>query len=282
MGRQSSRIYYNSKDHKDVYYNGKWHKAMYLGSTLLWEKLRKGYVSFYVEHSARFWMDFTVSGNITIAWGDGKKTEIFSPTIKKNVTHTYENPGKYELSIIGDLTYLDMIARTINYVTEILSTFQESAATQYVNVANNPYLKSVPEWLFDNFFTKYGIGGFFVGCGIKEVPAGLFKNWQDAQSFYQTFMGSALEKIPPDLFKNCESVWTFNQTFAFTPIEGIPPQLFDSCKNMIEFYHTFEGCTSVKTNVPELWKQFPNATGYGCFRGCINAANYDSIPEDWR
>lgn len=39
MGRQSSRLYYQGKDHKEIYYDGHYHKAMYIGSQLVWEKL---------------------------------------------------------------------------------------------------------------------------------------------------------------------------------------------------------------------------------------------------
>lgn len=41
MGRQSSRLYYNGKDHKDIYYNGKYHNAMYYKNQggLIWQKL---------------------------------------------------------------------------------------------------------------------------------------------------------------------------------------------------------------------------------------------------
>lgn len=41
MDRQSSRIWYNGKDHKDVYFNGKYHKAMYLEEQggFIWKKL---------------------------------------------------------------------------------------------------------------------------------------------------------------------------------------------------------------------------------------------------
>lgn len=45
MGRQSSRLIYRGKDHKDIYYNGHYHDAMYLSDSkgnvkLLWEKLK--------------------------------------------------------------------------------------------------------------------------------------------------------------------------------------------------------------------------------------------------
>lgn len=38
MGTQSSRLYFDGKDHKDIYYQGKYHTAMYKGNTLLWAK----------------------------------------------------------------------------------------------------------------------------------------------------------------------------------------------------------------------------------------------------
>lgn len=39
MGKQSSRLIYREKDHKDIYFKGKYHWAMYKGSKLVWEKL---------------------------------------------------------------------------------------------------------------------------------------------------------------------------------------------------------------------------------------------------
>lgn len=40
MGRQSSRMYFCGKDHKDIYYQGHYHDKMYIGSQLVWEKLK--------------------------------------------------------------------------------------------------------------------------------------------------------------------------------------------------------------------------------------------------
>lgn len=38
MGAQSSRLYFDGKDHKDIYYQGKYHTAMYKGNQLVWAK----------------------------------------------------------------------------------------------------------------------------------------------------------------------------------------------------------------------------------------------------
>ena len=40
MGKQSARLYYKGKDHKDIYYQGHYHVKMYKGDQLIWEKLK--------------------------------------------------------------------------------------------------------------------------------------------------------------------------------------------------------------------------------------------------
>lgn len=42
MGKQSSRIYFQEKDHKDIWFQGNYHNAMYVGSQLVWKKLPVG------------------------------------------------------------------------------------------------------------------------------------------------------------------------------------------------------------------------------------------------
>ncbi len=39
MGRQSARIFYNGKDHKDVFYNGNYHNAIFMDGKIVWQKL---------------------------------------------------------------------------------------------------------------------------------------------------------------------------------------------------------------------------------------------------
>lgn len=40
MGKQSARLYYKRKDHKDIYYKGHYHVKMYKGDQLIWEKIK--------------------------------------------------------------------------------------------------------------------------------------------------------------------------------------------------------------------------------------------------
>lgn len=39
MGRQSSRIFFQGKDHKEIFFRGHYHRAAYIGNQLVWEKL---------------------------------------------------------------------------------------------------------------------------------------------------------------------------------------------------------------------------------------------------
>lgn len=41
MGKQSARLYFEGKDHKDIFFHGKCHDAMYIGAELVWHKIRK-------------------------------------------------------------------------------------------------------------------------------------------------------------------------------------------------------------------------------------------------
>lgn len=39
MGRQSARIFYNGKDHKEVFFNGSYHNAIFMNGEIVWQKL---------------------------------------------------------------------------------------------------------------------------------------------------------------------------------------------------------------------------------------------------
>ena len=41
MGKQSARLYFKGKDHKDIYYKGHYHVKMYKGDQLIWEKIKQ-------------------------------------------------------------------------------------------------------------------------------------------------------------------------------------------------------------------------------------------------
>jgi len=76
---------------------------------------------------------------------------------------------------------------------------------------------------------------------------------------------------------------TFGGSFAFTSITTYPAGLFDFVTNPTKFDGTFMNFGGGPSdNVPELWTQFPLATGVNCFQGCDNAPNYaDAVVAGW-
>lgn len=79
-----------------------------------------------------------------------------------------------------------------------------------------------------------------------------------------------------DAFLNCDNLTAIPQDF-----------LGNHSAECISYKRTFEGCTGITTSVPHLWDQvsssFTSANGDPhCFSGCVNAANYDEIPDAWK
>lgn len=52
MGKQSARLYYQGKDHKDIYYNERYHNAMVFNGDVVWRKLRD--TEYYVINTQNF------------------------------------------------------------------------------------------------------------------------------------------------------------------------------------------------------------------------------------
>ena len=90
----------------------------------------------------------------------------------------------------------------------------------------------------------------------------------------------SLEELPS---VNCENLESMRSTFAgCDSITNIPEGFWDNCPNVTDVRGLFRNCTGITGRVPELWK-IERITEYeGCFEGCINAENYDDIPDDWK
>jgi hypothetical protein len=78
MGRQSSRLYYNGKDHKDIYYNGKYHNAMFFKDQggLIWQKLAdSAEFSGCVINTKQGDNDYDTDWSINTLFADARKIE---------------------------------------------------------------------------------------------------------------------------------------------------------------------------------------------------------------
>lgn len=65
MGKQSSRIYFQGQDHKDIWFQGKYHNAMYIGNQLVWKKIYDymiPYIGIFDIWNQSYQQDFRYAG----------------------------------------------------------------------------------------------------------------------------------------------------------------------------------------------------------------------------
>lgn len=155
----------------------------------------------------------------------------------------------------------------------------------------------------------------FQNTALTTVPHRLFADCVNATRFSSCFNGCAtLASVPGDIFENCTKAVYLNQAFYKTALTSIPDGLFDDCTAAVYFTMAFYNCTNltyvpsglfqystaalyfsacfasenwagmqITSAVPELWVTHPDAvTKNNCYYGCQSAANYSSIPSDWR
>lgn len=107
MGKQSARIYFQGKDHKDIYFQGHYHDRMYIGSQLVWEKL-KGllyktyYHSYYLSDS--MWAE---NGNVAVFIGpDQYQIYVTSDFITVQKSDTRFPKGIKQIACLNGIFYL--------------------------------------------------------------------------------------------------------------------------------------------------------------------------------
>lgn len=117
MGRQSARLWYKNKDHKDIYFQGSYHDKMYLGSTLLWEKL---------YDKEQF----------------GRVYDFISPTPTDKFLMGYSSDRKYLYYYSGAVQYTYGSRRYVMYTTIIRYDIEADEFEQnvYMNLPNPNYI----------------------------------------------------------------------------------------------------------------------------------------------
>lgn len=107
MGKQSARLYYDGKDHKDIFFRGKHHEKMCKGSLIVWEKLYPDAYFVGINQDAGY---ITVISN---GYADVKNT------LATAYTHYFTN------SVIGSEFYVEKSGRNI-VVTRDLIHFKDT------------------------------------------------------------------------------------------------------------------------------------------------------------
>ena len=182
-------------------------------------------------------------------------------------------------------------------------------------------LKSISPRVFGSEFSKIkSVDRLFLGSGLRTVPTGVFSSFDHCLDFSRCFAncdqlrdtGSSLFQGNPYptsfgyMFANCPNLssigdnlfnqqnsGSFERTFYNCPsLAIIPPDLFrfdwpiGSFRS--DFEYCFKGDTGIVSSVPELWLYYDNWTASGfdtsnyCYRDCINAFNYNDIPDRWK
>lgn len=103
MGRQSSRVFWNSKDHKDVFW-GKYTKAVYIGSQLIWEKLADEYKYKYLNFNI---VSYAIHNNETYIIATADKYDANTGNKVEDLAYPYLcrfNKTKTQIEVVKQLT----------------------------------------------------------------------------------------------------------------------------------------------------------------------------------
>jgi hypothetical protein len=263
MGRQTSRIYFNGKDHKEIYVNKNYHNSANRNTNVLWEKILEPEVyegfkfTSVIKSSSYQGPVFQAKGSFAIDWGDGS-TNTYNLGSLEYVSHTYpysSTKKTYTATLTGNLE--DVSFQASNYIDSILTPLPPSLSGKsdftncFANIktSNNTsgsfsiiselfkYCKNAA--IFDNCF--YGSNG------LKVIPANLFKNNSNAQSFASCFRGCGITEIPSGLFSRKSLVTSF--AYCFYGINAkIPNGLFDGCSSVT----TLSNCFYLNKSITEI------------------------------
>lgn len=298
MGRQSARIVFNEKDHKEIYFNGHYHKQMFKGDQLMWEKLAEEFDGFRFKVKPSSTCNLQIRGQIDVDWGDGSSNSYDALARLTSINHEYATNDEYIVKITGNLTDIRFNGRN-SYLLQVLDKFPKTMGnvTTAQNFSNCNMLTSVPAGLFENCPNITSFYRCFYYCiALTSIPAGLFAGCSKATNFNGCFQNcTALTNVPAGLFDDCSNVTIFSYCFdgctaltsiptklfgakaiAFdycfrkcTSLKFIPTGLFDNCINATNFSYCFDTCSAI-TSIPEgLFDNCSKANNFSyCFRGC--------------
>ena len=192
-------------------------------------------------------VEIVVDENAIIDWGDG--------------TYSKAKDGAY-----GDITKLASVNdKNISVAGEdrrCIMMHKYNNANKIYNVkiyaseisVNSPALERITDW-GANELTRFG---FYDCSNLKEIVApGENSTWVENVNYME------------GCFAGC------------TSLKEIPSNFFDRFTNLTVVSYMFAGCTGLTENAVDLWSK-GTITGTGCYEGCTNLANYESIPEEWK
>lgn len=208
--------------------------------------------------------------------------------------------GRSTFVRLSNLEYDTIPAGFFDGITAIPGTYADRLVSVFENAR---MLRSIPDGIFKRVRFRPSLdtgilsaASLFEDCvALEYVPDDLFDfdGVQYISTMYKAFWTDRggvrpLNQLSGDFLSKCTSLEDVSECFGsqlFT--EGIPLDLFDHCPNITNFRGAFSGISipagAIGKPVPELWNQFPNADGTGCFSGYAwqQASNWESIPASW-
>lgn len=183
----------------------------------------------------------------TVEWGDGETETVYRTVSDSYITHWFESPGSYDVTIRGNVEGLCSLGddRVAEHLEELVQ-WGDVGLTSLNGAFANASLKSVPECDIMSFAEVTDVSGMFEGCAsLGEVPVSLFDGAADITAFDRIFSG-------------CSSL---TGESPYTIIDGIR-------------IHLYQRDGSGAFAVPVSYS--------GAFTGCSSLSDFDEIPQTWK
>lgn len=177
-----------------------------------------------------------------VDWGDG------TSTTGSATTHTYDEPGIYQISIRAGLSgnFPPVNFRGIQSVISVDSVL--------------PYINTL-------YYSE-----MFLGSSISKVCRGLFKNNSQFTECMGTFQNCPnIRSVPDDICSYLVNVEWMDGFFRGSAIESLPAGLLDNCTQVNRIDNFCNGCANLKT-VPEYLFRYNMKllSMSSIFQDCVN------------
>ena len=232
-----------------------------------------------------------VQYSFTVDWGDGSPVQEFVSFEESMdaVTHTYERPGTYDVSINGVYTYFSNLPGWSGYIIvdgEYFLDRDGSPVYYSQNYFTRAYLTKVIAWgntqlsetsyaftdctklttipMYDttDSFSRLRTGAnFFLNAGILSIPfdsntnRGLFSNAVNLETAHGMFqrLPHLSEPIPEKLLDGCGKLTDIGNLFMedYGLTGSIPSGIFGGLSGLTHAEGVFYSCTGLTGPIPE-------------------------------
>jgi hypothetical protein len=214
---------------------------------------------------------------------------VFEIITQKNVHETITQSGvSHENEFItewnmpaGSFTYPLYPGATYNCIINWGDGSAESTITDSGDVDSvHTYTTGTYQISIRGTFTRQYINRSAISTYLTKVI-----NWGEVGFTSMAYFAcgcSNLTTIPDSAVTGADAVTSVESMFCECDLSSIPDSIFDEMLLISDFTNCFAMNLSVTGNAPDLWNDFPTATGDYCFNGDTTLTNYASIPNDWK